>query len=387
VVRSILPTTRRRAAAVAAGVGAAVLGLAAPAAHANPPGPHDPIGAVSSVRAVTGGLQFTGWAADPDALTSNLTVAVIVDGRTVAASAPTSLANATVTTKYHTGPTPGFSIVAPVATGTHTACLAANSLGAGMATVLKCVTSPLGTTLSAAQLRAHNPLGAITRASATSTSVTFGGWSSDPDYVARRIVVVLYIDGNSAATVATTNYPAPRPANAGVRSAYNITVPVTRGMHVGCVWAVNVGFGSNGFLGCSAVDTRGAAGTGALTTPQLNTQVVTEAKKHIGQAYVWGAAGPKTFDCSGLVMYSYGKFGYQTPRVSEDQARAARLIPAARALPGDLVFTHDSEGDVYHVGIYTGPGMSVAAIDTQEGVNYQQIWDPADTTYGSFTHT
>jgi cell wall-associated NlpC family hydrolase len=56
-------------------------------------------------------------------------------------------------------------------------------------------------------------------------------------------------------------------------------------------------------------------------------------------------------------------------------------------VPGDLVFYHDTEGDVYHVGIYLSPGMTVAAIDTAEGVNYQKIWDPSSATYGSFTHT
>jgi cell wall-associated NlpC family hydrolase len=56
-------------------------------------------------------------------------------------------------------------------------------------------------------------------------------------------------------------------------------------------------------------------------------------------------------------------------------------------VPGDLVFTHDAQGDVYHVGIYTGPGMSVAAIDPSQGVDMQRIWDPSSTTYGSFTHT
>ena len=66
---------------------------------------------------------------------------------------------------------------------------------------------------------------------------------------------------------------------------------------------------------------------------------------------------------------------------------SARLIPASRAVPGDLVFTHDTEGDVYHVGLYVGPGKALAAIDPASGVNYQSIWDPNMTTYGSFTHT
>ena len=115
-------------------------------------------------------------------------------------------------------------------------------------------------------------------------------------------------------------------------------------------------------------------------------KVAAEAKKHIGQPYVWGAVGPKKFDCSGLVVYSYKKFGFSTPRISEDQSRAARLIPASHARPGDLVFYHDTQGDVYHVGIYLSPGKTVAAIDEAEGVNYQRIWDPSSTTYGSFTH-
>jgi cell wall-associated NlpC family hydrolase len=388
----MMPLRRATAAvlpALLAATGLLAAGLLAPAvATANPPGPHDPIGSVSGVKAVTGGIQFTGWAADPDSLQTNATVFVVVDGRTRVASATTSLANATVQSKYGTGPTPGFKIVALFdTTAAHTACLVVSNVGAGMATLLKCVPTPLGTTLTASQLAAHNPVGSIQHTSASTSALRFQGWSSDPDYYARRVLVVLYVDGTSAATVATHSYPAPRPTGAGANSAFDITVPVTTGMHIGCIWVVNVGLGSNSFLGCRAGDTRGPAGTGTVTVPKLNTQVVTEAKRHIGQAYVWGAAGPTTFDCSGLVKYSYGKFAFTTPRTSEQQALAARLIPAARAVPGDLVFYHDTEGDVYHVGIYLSPGLTVAAIDTAEGVNYQKIWDPSSASYGSFTHT
>ena len=118
----------------------------------------------------------------------------------------------------------------------------------------------------------------------------------------------------------------------------------------------------------------------------VNTAALAEAKKHLGQPYVWGAEGPKSFDCSGLVMYSYSKFHVSTPRVSSDQFKAALKIPASRAVPGDLVFYHDKFGDVYHVGIYLAPGQTVAAIDPAEGVDYQTIWDPHTATYGSFTH-
>jgi cell wall-associated NlpC family hydrolase len=266
-------------------------------------------------------------------------------------------------------------------------CLIAGNVGAGMNTVLKCVPTPLGTRLSSTQLAARSPQGDITQAGARPGSLHVAGWATDPDFVSRRTTVVLYVDGAPAATVNTARYAGTRPDGAGPHSAFDIRVPVSKGMHIGCIWLVNVGLGDNTFLGCRSRDTRGHASTDPLEVPKLNTQVVTEAKRHIGQAYVWGAEGPRTFDCSGLVMYSYGKFGFVTPRVSEDQARAARLIPASRALPGDLVFWHDSLGDVYHVGIYLSPGRTVAAIDEASGVDYQKIWDPSIVTYGSFTHT
>lgn len=359
--------------------------LAAPAA-ANPPGPHDPFGAVAKVSAVTGGVKFTGWALDPDELGSNIEVGILVDGLKWATVAPTSIANATITTKYAAGPTPGFSITGPIDTQPHIVCLVARNVAGGLNTVLNCVPTPLGTTLNSAQIAARSPQGAIEHSGARRASVHFAGWATDPDYYRRRATVVLYLDGSPAATVITGAYPGTRPAGAGPRSAFDIRVPASSGTHIGCIWLVNIGLGHNTLLGCRARDTRGPAGTDPVKTPKLNNEVVTEAKQHIGQAYVWGAEGPRTFDCSGLVMYSYGKFGFVTPRVSEDQARAARLIPASRAVPGDLVFWHDNEGDVYHVGIYLSPGNTVAAIDEADGVDYQKIWDPSIVTYGSFTH-
>jgi cell wall-associated NlpC family hydrolase len=368
--------------AVAALVTSNPVGAATPAAS---PTAHNPIGQVQKITAVTGGLNVTGWAADPDALASNLVISAVVDGRATA-SATTSLQLPSITAKYHTGRTPGFAITIPVPAGPHTVCVGARNLSHGISTVLKCVAVPLGTALTTAQTAKHNPLGGLQHATASTTTARYQGWTSDPDWPGLHLLVVLYIDGRSVATVSTKAYAAPRPAKAGANSAFDITVPISTGAHVGCVWAVNVGLGHNHLVGCSAVDTR--AGTPLVTTAAvgLAANVAAEAKKHIGQSYVWGAAGPKTFDCSGLVTYSYRKFGFATPRVAADQFAAARLIPAARAVPGDLVFYFDTEGNVYHVGIYLSPGRTVAAIDTQEGVNYQAIWDPTTAAYGSFTH-
>jgi len=389
--RPALSHFHRRVAATFAGTAllASLAVAVAPAASAAVDHAGDPIGAVTSVKAVSGGLLMTGWAADPDALTSNVTVLAIRDGWGIGVSALTSVANATIQAKYHTGPTPGFGLTVPVdTTMPHTVCVAVRNVGAGYHRSLRCVVTPLGTKLTSAQKTARNPAGAVTGFAVSSAAMRVRGYATDPDWRTRKLVVVLYVNGQSTATVMTHRYAAPRPAGAGSLSAFDITVPVSRGAHLGCVWVVNVGIGNgNTFLGCRTGDTRGAAGTGAVTTPALNTKVVVEAKRHIGQPYVWGAVGPRTFDCSGLVKYSYGKFGYTTPRVSQDQFLAARLIPASRAVPGDLVFYHDSVGDVYHVGIFLSPGKTVAAIDESQGVNYQNIWDPSSTTYGSFTHS
>ena len=117
--------------------------------------------------------------------------------------------------------------------------------------------------------------------------------------------------------------------------------------------------------------------------------MVALAAKQLGSRYVWGGASPATgFDCSGLVMYTYKTgAGMQLPRVAQDQFLAARMIPAGRAVPGDLVFFHDQQGSVYHVGIYAAPGLMYAAVDEAEGVRYQQIWDPSSASYASFTHS
>lgn len=367
------------AATLAAGAATAV--LAVPAA-ANPPGPHDPIGSVEKiVDNPDGSYTATGWATDPDALTSNVRIVNVVDG-VRRRSVVTSIARPDIAKKYHAGPTAGFSITTAPGPGVHTVCFAVYNAGAGLSTVLRCITSPRGTALDSSD---YSPQGAVTYAHASGGTMTVSGRVSDPDFLARRLTVVLYVDGSPAATVNSTWTHS---SSGSLVNWFTATVPVSSGSHLGCVWVVNVGFGSNSDFGCSAVDTRGGPGSGAVATPKINSTALAVAKRQIGKPYVWAAAGPNSFDCSGLVTFSYAKAGM--PGIyhqSQVQFNKARVIPASRAVPGDLVFYHDSEGTVYHVGIYLSPGKTVAAIDEAEGVNYQSIWDPSTATYGSFTHT
>jgi len=98
-----------------------------------------------------------------------------------------------------------------------------------------------------------------------------------------------------------------------------------------------------------------------------------------GKPYEWGAVGPSTFDCSGLVLTAYGKQGVQLPRVANDQFRATRTmaVDVSKMLPGDLIFYGDRPGDwtsVYHVGIYIGDGQMIHAPRPGDVVKVVPVW-------------
>ena len=96
----------------------------------------------------------------------------------------------------------------------------------------------------------------------------------------------------------------------------------------------------------------------------VRQKIVAAALSRQGMPYVWGAAGPASFDCSGLVQWAYRQAGILMPRVAAEQFLAGDHIPLADAQPGDLLFwTYDpaDPGYVDHVAIYLGNGMMVVA--------------------------
>jgi cell wall-associated NlpC family hydrolase len=90
--------------------------------------------------------------------------------------------------------------------------------------------------------------------------------------------------------------------------------------------------------------------------------------------YVWGAAGPTSFDCSGLVQWSLARAGVAMPRVAADQARTGPAVPVSRLQPGDLLFYHTdptAPNYISHVAIYLGKGMMIQA--PQPGMDVQIV--------------
>lgn len=92
--------------------------------------------------------------------------------------------------------------------------------------------------------------------------------------------------------------------------------------------------------------------------------IVAKAKEYLGCAYVYGAAGPNSFDCSGFTSYIYNSFGYTINRTASTQLNSNGTSVAREDLqPGDLVFFRDYSctKSASHVGIYIGNDQFIHA--------------------------
>ncbi|MGV4985642.1 NlpC/P60 family protein [Streptomyces sp. NRAIS4] len=85
---------------------------------------------------------------------------------------------------------------------------------------------------------------------------------------------------------------------------------------------------------------------------------ISYAYAKLGSPYVWGAAGPNAFDCSGLVQAAYRSAGISLPRTTYAQIDAGRRVSRSELQPGDLVFFYSG---ISHVGIYVGGGEMIHA--------------------------
>ncbi len=111
----------------------------------------------------------------------------------------------------------------------------------------------------------------------------------------------------------------------------------------------------------------------ASAAGSLGYRAVSEASHHRGQPYVYGAAGPTRFDCSGFTMYVFSRFGYRLPHNAAAQYNAVRHVSRGSLQVGDLLFFNEG-GGISHVGIYAGHGQMWVAPKSGDVVKLAGIY-------------
>ena len=89
------------------------------------------------------------------------------------------------------------------------------------------------------------------------------------------------------------------------------------------------------------------------------------ALAQLGKPYIWGGTGPTDYDCSGLMMASWGKAGVSLPRTAAAQYAAGTPVSTSDLQPGDLVFFYPG---ITHVGMYIGDGKFIHASSPRTGI-------------------
>ncbi|MGW4030137.1 NlpC/P60 family protein [Streptomyces sp. NPDC004838] len=125
----------------------------------------------------------------------------------------------------------------------------------------------------------------------------------------------------------------------------------------------------------SDAGTGGGTGSGSSTGGGTSTakadKVLSFARAQIGKPYVWGAAGPSSYDCSGLTQAAWKAAGVNLPRTTWDQVKIGTRVETKDLRPGDLVFFYD---DISHVGIYVGGGKMIHAPKPGANVREESIY-------------
>ena len=171
----------------------------------------------------------------------------------------------------------------------------------------------------------------------------------------------------------------------GAGTNYSVVTKLSKGTVVDVIESASNGWkkiktssGTTGWVSGSYL------ATGVANNPSSTNKVeavINLARQQIGKPYVWGAEGPNSFDCSGLVYYVYKNAANITlPRASSSQYGSGVAVTKSNLKEGDLIFSStDGTGNITHVSIYSGNGKMIHA--PRSGKNVEEI--SMSTTYWS----
>ncbi|MGC0364509.1 cell wall-associated NlpC family hydrolase [Rhodococcus sp. 27YEA15] len=146
-------------------------------------------------------------------------------------------------------------------------------------------------------------------------------------------------------------------ATAAPASADPITIPGVGTFDIPGVSASQIPFIPGVTDNIPGVNSAGPAAPVAPITSSLGERAVQAAQTKLGAPYVYGAAGPDAFDCSGLVQWAYKQAGLNLPRTSYDQAAAGVPVAQSDLRVGDVISFYGGS----HSGIYAGNGNVIHA--------------------------
>ena len=165
----------------------------------------------------------------------------------------------------------------------------------------------------------------------------------------------------------------------GAGTSYSVITKLSNGTVVYVLESASNGWKkikkSNGTIGWVSGSYLANGVVEQTSTPSTNKvqAVIDLAHKQLGKPYVWGAEGPNSFDCSGLIYYVYKNAASITlPRTSSDQYSAGVAVSRSNLKAGDLIFSStDGTGNITHVAIYVGDGQMIHA--PRNGKNVEKV--------------
>ena len=192
-----------------------------------------------------------------------------------------------------------------------------------------------------------------------------------------------YIKVSSGST-SQTSYKATVTADSlnvrkGAGTSYSVITKLSKGTVVDVLESASNGWKkiktSNGTIGWVSGSYLANGVVEQPSTPSTNKvqAVIDLAHKQLGKPYVWGAEGPNSFDCSGLIYYVYkNAAGITLPRTSSAQYSAGVAVSRSNLKEGDLIFSStDGTGNITHVAIYVGDGQMIHA--PRNGKNVEKV--------------